>query len=168
METFLTDVVGPVDPIMDLRIRRYILLVLKKYANTVLIIRTVPLILFLLYLLVLPLLTAFTTSLCKFYFYKFIGKPAGVEQSQHNQDLFCFRRTPFYSQIKSKVDNILTKSTVLRININNDDAPISSHTHTHPSQSQTSRIFSTSLSLGIPFLRSTSVREAFTFSSFSS
>ena len=59
-----------------------------------------------------------------------------TEHAQHDQDQFCFRRAAFYSQLKSKVDNILAKTTTLRININIDDAPIASHAHTHPSHSQ--------------------------------
>ncbi len=56
-------------------------------------------------------------------------------------------RVPFYSQVKFKVVNILTKDTVPRINLNIDDDPIYSHTHTNPSHSQTSRPLSSSRSL---------------------
>ena len=55
---------------------------------------------------------------------------SGVEHAQHNQDQFRFRRAAFYSQLKSKVGNILAKATALRINLNIYDAPIASHTHT--------------------------------------
>ena len=42
-----------------------------------------------------------------------------------------FHSAAFYSQLKSKVGNILTKGTDLLINLNIDDAPIvTSHTHT--------------------------------------
>ncbi len=78
---------------------------------------------------------------------------SGVEHAQHNQDQFCFRRAAFYSQLQSKVGNILTKTTALRINLNIDGAPIASRAHTHPSHSQTSRLLFTSLTLGIPFPR---------------
>ena len=54
-----------------------------------------------------------------------------------------------------KVGNILTKVTVLRINLNIDEVVVDSHVHTHPSHSQTSRFLSTSLSLGTPNPRST-------------
>ena len=50
------------------------MLLLKKYANTVLIILTVPLILFLLCRLLLALLAAFTVSLCEFDFCRLIGR----------------------------------------------------------------------------------------------
>ena len=80
-------------------------LLLKKYVNTVLIIITIPLNLFLLYLLFQPPLTVFTVSLCEFDFCRLIGKhrffaASEVDQMQHNQDLFRFRHTVFYSQIK--------------------------------------------------------------------
>jgi hypothetical protein len=95
-------------------------------------------------------------SLCAFYFCRLIGKllgcffaVSGVEHAQHKHDQFRFRRASFYSQLKYKVGNILAKATALRINLNIDGAPIS--------RSQTSRLLSTSLSLSIPFPRSTSV-----------
>ena len=46
-----------------------------------------------------------------------------------------------------KVDNILTKDTEMRVNLNIDDDPIDSLLHTHPSHPQTSRLLCTSLSL---------------------
>jgi hypothetical protein len=63
-------------------IRRYMPLLLKKYVNTELIIITVPLILFRLSLLLLPPLTAFTVSLCEFYFHRLIEKPTVFLQLQ--------------------------------------------------------------------------------------
>ena len=44
-------------------------------------------------------------------------------------------RDAFFSLFKSKVGKILTKDTVLRINLNIDGDPIVSHTHTHSSHS---------------------------------
>jgi hypothetical protein len=38
---------------------------------------------------------------------------AGVEHAQHNHDQFRFCRAAFYSQLKSKISNILTKVIVL-------------------------------------------------------
>ncbi len=49
----------------------------------------------------------------------------------------------------------VAKTTVLRINLNLDGTPISSKSHTHPSHSQTSRLLTSSLSLGIPVPRPT-------------
>jgi hypothetical protein len=81
---------------------------------------------------------------------------SGVERAQTHQDLFHFRRAAFYSQLKSKVSNILAKAaTALRINLNFHGGPVASRSHTHPSHSQTSRLLSSSLSLGIPFPSST-------------
>jgi hypothetical protein len=47
---------------------------------------------------------------------------------RNTQDQFRFRRAAFHSQLKSKVGNILAKTTALRIDLNIDDAPISSRT----------------------------------------
>ena len=77
-------------------------------------------------------------------------RSCGVEHAQHNQDLFRFLSAALYCQLKSKVANILAKTTTLHINLNIDGAPIASHIHTHPSHSQTSRLPSTSL---LPLLR---------------
>ena len=49
----------------------------------------------------------------------------------------------------------LTKTSVLRITLNLDREPITSKSHTHPSHSQTSRLLTSSLSLGIPVPRAT-------------
>jgi hypothetical protein len=43
----------------------------------------------------------------------------------------------------------------LGVNLNIDGAPITSRTHTHPSHSQTSRLLTSSLSLGVPVPRVT-------------
>ncbi len=69
--------------------------------------------------------------------------------------LFHFHGTTFSTTLKEKVDNSLTKAAVLRINLNIDWVSITSRTHTHPSHSQTSRIFTSSLSLGVPVPRVT-------------
>ena len=81
---------------------------------------------------------------------------------QHNQDQFRFRRAAFYSQLKSKVGNILAKATALPINLNTDGAPIASRVHTHPSHSQTSHLLFTSLLLDVRFPVLSSVSEVFT------
>jgi hypothetical protein len=49
----------------------------------------------------------------------------------------------------------LTKAAVLRVNLNLDGAPITSRTHTHQSHSPTSRLLTSSLSLGVPVPRDT-------------
>ena len=99
------------------------------------------------YLLLLGPLVTFTVSLCLAgssetdHFFA----TSGVEHAEHNQDRFRFHRVPFYSQLNSKIDNILTKVTVQRINLDIDGVPIDSRAHTHPSHSQTSRLVSYSL-----------------------
>jgi hypothetical protein len=52
-------------------------------------------------------------------------------------------------------------NSALCINLNIDVAPITSRTHTHPSHSETSRLLTSSLSLGVPVPRSTQcIRDA--------
>ena len=80
---------------------------------------------------------------------------SGVQLSQHGRGQFHFRRAAFSSQLKSKVGNILVKATALRIILNIDGAPVASRSHTHPSHSQTSRLLTSSLSLGVPVPSST-------------
>ena len=62
-------------------------------------------------------------------------------------------RAAFSAQLKAKVGSTLAKAAALRVNLNIDGAPITSRTHTHPSHSQTSRILTSSLSLGVPVPR---------------
>ena len=75
---------------------------------------------------------------------------SGVHLMESNTQ-YHYRHTVFSSQLKSKVGHILVKTVVLRINLNIDDAPVSSRSHTHPSHSQTSRLLTSasSLSLGV-------------------
>ena len=81
---------------------------------------------------------------------------SGVQSAQSTSDHFHFRHTAFSSQLKSKVGNILDEVEVLRITLNIDGASISSKSHTHPSHSQTSRLLTSSLSLGVPIFRCSS------------
>ena len=80
---------------------------------------------------------------------------SGVQSAQFNSGQFHFRRAAFAQQIKGKVGLALAKEAVLRINLNLDGAPIVSNSHTHPSHSQTSRLLTSSLSLGVPVPRPT-------------
>ena len=91
---------------------------------------------------------------------------SGVQSAQSNlgATYFHFRLAAFSSTLnhaafssilKSKCGNILTKTTVLRINLNLDGTPITSQSHTNPSHSQTSRLLTSSLSLGVPVPRPT-------------
>jgi hypothetical protein len=74
---------------------------------------------------------------------------SGLQLAQNDRGQFHFRRVVFSLHLKERVGNILGKSTVLRITLKLDGAPIVSHTHTHPSHSQISRLFTSSLSLGV-------------------
>jgi hypothetical protein len=68
---------------------------------------------------VVALLAASTVSLCAFYVCRLIGDrffaASGVQLAQSNQ--FHYRRAAFYSQLKSKVGNILTKAAALHNNL---------------------------------------------------
>jgi hypothetical protein len=81
---------------------------------------------------------------------------SGVQSVQSNMgSFFHFRRAAFSSMMKSRVSSILTTVADLRINLNLDGTHITSKSHTHPSYSQTSRLLTSSLSLGVPVPRST-------------
>ena len=80
---------------------------------------------------------------------------SGVQLAQFDRGFFHYRRAAFSSMLKSHVGNILAKAAALRINLNLDGAPIASKSHTHPSHSQTSRLLTSSLSLGVPVPRAT-------------
>ena len=80
---------------------------------------------------------------------------SGVQLAQHDRGQLHFRCAAFASQLKSRVGLALAKAAALRINLNIDGAPITSRTHTHPSHSQTSRLLTSSLSLGVPVPRAT-------------
>jgi hypothetical protein len=83
--------------------------------------------------------------------YRFIiNKKPRVQFVYSTSDQFHYHRTVFSSQLKSKVGNILTKTAALRIHLNIEDTPVESRSHTHPSHSQTSRLLTSSLSLGVP------------------
>ncbi len=64
---------------------------------------------------------------------------SGVQFAQHDHGQFHFRHETFTQQLKNRVDLVL----------------ITSKSHTHPSQSQTSRLVTSSLSLGVPVPRVT-------------
>jgi hypothetical protein len=80
---------------------------------------------------------------------------SGVLSTQSDCGLYHYRRTVVSAQLKSKVGLTLAKSAVSRITFNLDGTPIISRTHTHPSHSQTSRLLTSSLSLGVPVPRAT-------------
>jgi hypothetical protein len=81
---------------------------------------------------------------------------SGVQLPQtHPGVQFTFCRAAFLTSLQSKVGLALPKTVTLRININLDGVPITSKSHTHPSHSQTSRLLTSSLSLGVPVPRPT-------------
>ena len=80
---------------------------------------------------------------------------SGVPSAQSDRGFFHYRRAAFFSNLKSKTGNLLTKAVALRINLNLDGEPITSKSHTHPSHSQTSCLLTSSLSLGVPVPRPT-------------
>ena len=78
---------------------------------------------------------------------------SGVQLAQFDRGFFHYRRAAFSSMLKSRVGNILTKAAALRITLKLDGAPITFKSHTHPSNSQSSRLLTSSLSLGVPVPR---------------
>jgi hypothetical protein len=80
---------------------------------------------------------------------------SGVQSAQSDRGQFHFRRAAFLQQLKSKVGLALAAAATLRINLNLDGEPIGSKSHTLPSHSQTSRLLTSSLSLGVPVPRPT-------------
>jgi hypothetical protein len=82
---------------------------------------------------------------------------SGVQSVQSNlgATYFHFRRAVILNQFKSKCGLLLAKDAVLRVTLNLDGAPIASNSHTHPSHSQTSRLLTSSLSLGVQAPRPT-------------
>ena len=77
---------------------------------------------------------------------------SGVQSEKSNlgAKYFHFRRAAVLNQLKSKCGLLLAKAVALRVTLNLDGAPIASNSHTHPSYSQTSRLLTSSLSLGVP------------------
>jgi hypothetical protein len=80
---------------------------------------------------------------------------SGVHLAHSTSGLFHFRHVTVSTLMKVRVTNILPKVAVLRVNLNLDGVSITSRTHTHPSHSQTSRLLTSSLSLGVPVPQAT-------------
>ena len=78
---------------------------------------------------------------------------SGVQTAQSTSGgLFHIRRVVFLVQFREKVGSTLAKAAALRVNLNIDGATITSRTHTHPSHLETSRLLTSSPSLGVPVL----------------
>ncbi len=91
----------------------------------------------------------YIVNLHVFCFYKIIGKLTVFCNFRSSvcriyQYPVHYRRTAFSSQVKSKIGNILPKSTGLRISLNIGGSPLESRSHTHPSHSETSRLLTSS------------------------
>ena len=67
----------------------------------------------------------------------------------HNKRMSHTHKQVYARRIESKVGNILVKTAALWITLNIDDTPVTSRSHTHPSHSQTSRLITSSMSLGV-------------------
>jgi hypothetical protein len=96
-----------------------------------------------------PLRIFFLSSRKKknFFFWCGGGLPLGGGTSKWQ---LHYNSAAFSSQLKSKIGNILAKAADLRIILNIDDSPVVSRSHTHSSHSETSRLWTSSLSLGVP------------------
>ena len=134
---------------------------LIKYGNIALTTTTIPPVWYHLCLLLLVRLGGYIVNLSDFYSYRIIGKltafftASGVSSAQSPRGFFHYLRAAFFSNLKSKTGSLLAKAAVLRITLNLDGVPITSKSHTHPSYSQTSRLLTSSLSLGVPVPRPT-------------
>ena len=134
---------------------------LIKYGNIALTIIVILLVLSPSCLLLIVRLGGYTVNLSDLYSYRIIGKlttfftDSGVQLAQSDRGYFHFLRLVFSSLLKSRVGNILDKSTALRITLNLDGVSMTSKSHTHPSHSQTSRLLTSSLSLGVSVPRVT-------------
>jgi hypothetical protein len=80
---------------------------------------------------------------------------SGVLSTQSDRGFYHYHRAVVSAQLKSKVGLALAKASALSITLTLDGATIISRTHTHPSHSQTSRLLTSSLSLGVPVPRAT-------------
>ena len=135
---------------------------LIKYGNIVLTTTTDHRVWYHLCLLLLVRPVGYIVNLSNFYFYGLIGKLTDFLQLQEfslRNQIVDFSTSAAHRFLflcaKAKVGSSLAKTAYLRINLNIDGAPITSRTHTHPSHSKTSRLLTSSLSLGVPVPRAT-------------
>ncbi len=106
---------------------------------------------------------SYIVNLSHFYSYRLIVAASGVLSAQSDRGFFHYLRAVFSVQLKNKVVLTLVKTTTLRMILNLDGVPIISKSHTHPSHSETSRLLTSSLSLGVPVTRQPSVCETSRF-----
>ena len=125
-------------------------LLLTKLENITLIIITIPLTLSPSYLLFLVRLEGYIVNLCDFYSYKIIGKLTSFLHLQEF-NLFNLPVTSSTSVVRRSLPTLEQRLTIFSLRLQSyDGAPIESRSHTHPSHSQTSRLLTSSLSLGVP------------------
>ena len=75
---------------------------------------------------------------------------SGVQPPPSDRGFFHYLRAVCSSMLKSRVGNILAKAESLRVTLNLDGSPITSQSHTHLTHSQSSRLLTSSLSVGVP------------------
>ena len=100
-------------------------------------------------LILLVRLGGYTVNLWAFYFYKLTGKLTATLQLQE----FILRNMTVISSTTNvwpSPHSLNRKSATSSVRMYIDGAPVSSRSHTHPSHSQTSRLLTSSLSLGVP------------------
>jgi hypothetical protein len=137
------------------------MMLLVKYGNIVLTTTTGRRVRYHSCLLFLVRQAGYIVNLSDFYSYRLIGKLTSFLQFQE----FSLRRhaqvasspSAVWFSSRRKVGLALPKTAtfVLRITLNLDGTRITSTSHTHPSHSQTSRLLTSSLSLGVPVPRPT-------------
>ena len=126
-----------------------------KYGNIALTIITTPLQQYPLCRRSLVPLGGCIVNSSDYYSYRLIGKLTAFLQLQEfslrnmtvASSTTVARRSPHSSNPGLAT---FSKAVALRINLNIDGAPLASRSHTHPSHSQTSRLLTSSLSLGVP------------------
>jgi hypothetical protein len=110
-----------------------------------------------LFLLLLVRLGVYVMNLRSFFFYRLIGKLTAFLHLQEfslrdlpvSTSTTSTRRSPHTSSPRSgRSSSRLQHYTLITLNI--DVTPTVSKSHTHPSHSQTSRLLTSSLSLGVP------------------
>jgi hypothetical protein len=136
---------------------------LIKYGNIVLTTTTDHRVWYHLYLLLIVRVGGYIVNLLDFYSYRLIGKLTSFlhlqEFSQRNLPVASSTSAARLSFSRSKVKLVWLSTRqqpyVFNSNLNLDGAPIVSKSHTNPSHSQTSRLLTSSLSLGVPVPRPT-------------
>ena len=115
-------------------------LTLIQYGSLALTTITILRVLYHLWLLSLVRLGGYIVNLSDFYTYRLIGKLTAFLQLQ---------------EFSLRILVLDSSTTTAWLFLLWDGAPVTSKSHTHPSHSQSSRLLTSSLSLGVPVPRST-------------